>query len=200
MNPYAQGGWSNSYNPNAVNNQALGTSPSVYGALPYSTPPIAIPNFLRFTFSPLDGTILNALVMGPQSRTYFRISTDSTSSGFSVVQNSKLESVALVEWRSHPIVEIQNIVSKRSSSQWLELSPDRTYRVMSARGRNFRWTPNEGHIELWSTGVPNPQLFGRISQGQSGVILELTSEAVQIGLLEVGVVSALLIMSGRNID
>lgn len=125
MNPYAQGGWSNSYNPNAVNNQAWGTSPSVYGALPYSAPPTAIPNFLRFTFSPLDGTILNALVMGPQSRTYFRISTDSTSSGFSVVQNSKLESVALVEWRSHPIVEIQNIVSKRSSSQWLELSPDK---------------------------------------------------------------------------
>ncbi|KAJ7668025.1 hypothetical protein B0H17DRAFT_950228 [Mycena rosella] len=200
MNPFAQGGWSNSYNSNAVNNNQWGTSPSVYGALPYSTPPTTTPQFITFTFSPLDGTILNSIVIGPHSRTYFRITTDSTSSGFSVVQNPKLESVTLVEWRNHPIVEVRDIVSKRSTSQWLALSSDKTYRVMSARGRNFRWTPSASYIELHSTGVPNPQLFGRLSQGQSGAILELTTEAVQVGLLEVGVASALLLMSGRNID
>ncbi|KAJ6582934.1 hypothetical protein DFH09DRAFT_911733 [Mycena vulgaris] len=200
MNPFAQGGWSNTHNPNAQSNQAWGTSPSVYGALPYSTPPSATPNFLTFTFSPLDGTILNSLVIGPHSRTYFRVTTDSTSSGYSVVQNPKLESVTLIEWRSHPIVEIRDLVSKRSTSQWLALSPDKTYRIMSARGRNFRWTPNTDYIELHSTDVPNPQLFGRLSQGQNGPVLELTAEAVQIGLLEVCVASALLLMSGRNID
>ncbi|KAJ7359656.1 hypothetical protein DFH08DRAFT_686377 [Mycena albidolilacea] len=199
MNPYAQGGWSNSYNPNAVNNPSWGTSPSLYGALPYSTPPLTTPE-LTFTFSVLDGTILNSRVFGPKSRTYFRISTDSASSGFTVVQNSKLESVALIEWRSHPIVEITNIVSKRGTSQWLALSPDKTHRIMGARGRGFRWVPSQGYIELYSTGVPTPQLFGRISQDQSGVKLELTGEAVHIGLLEVCVTSAVLLMSGRNID
>ncbi|KAJ6557933.1 hypothetical protein B0H19DRAFT_1070526 [Mycena capillaripes] len=200
MNPYAQGGWSNNNNPNATNNPAWGTTPSIYGALPYSGNPPFAPEFMVFTFSPLDGTILNSLVLGPKSRTYFRVNTDSTTSGFSVVQNPKLESVALIEWRSHPIIEIRDIVSKRATSQWLGLSPDKTHRIMSARGRNFRWTPSEGFIELYSTGVPNPQLFGRISQGQSGVTLELTSEAVHIGLLEVGVAAAVLLMSGRNID
>ncbi|KAJ7500031.1 hypothetical protein FB451DRAFT_1335034 [Mycena latifolia] len=199
MNPYAQGGWSSSHNSNAASNPSWAT-PSVYGALPYATPPATTPQFIVFTFSPLDGTILNSLVIGPRSQTYFRVTTDSTSTGFSVIQNPKLESVTLVEWRTHPIVEIRDIVSKCSTSQWLALSPDRTYRVMSARGRNFRWTPSVDYIELHSAGVPNPQLFGRLSQGQSGAILELTGEAVQVGLLEVCVASAVLLMSGRNID
>ncbi|KAF7360123.1 hypothetical protein MVEN_00740700 [Mycena venus] len=201
MNPYAQGGWSNSYNPNAASNSASGwgTTPSLYGALPYSTPPVVTPELI-FTFTPLDGTILNSLVIGPKSRTYFRVSTDSASSGFTVVQNSKLESVALIEWKSHPIVEIADIVSKRSTFQWLALSPDKTHRVMNARGKNFRWTPSEGYIELYSTGVANPERFGRISQSQSGVKLELTTAAVHIGLLEVCVASTVLLMSGRNID
>ncbi|KAJ7741923.1 hypothetical protein DFH07DRAFT_980920 [Mycena maculata] len=199
MNPYAQGGWSNAYNPNAVNSQPSGTSP-LYGALPYPTPSSTAPTFLTFIFTPLDGTILNSLVMGPQSKTYFRINTDSISSGFSIIQNPTLESVALIEWRSHPIVEIRNIVSKRSTSQLLALSSDNTHRVMELRGKKFRWTPSEGYIRLYSTGVPNPQLFGRISQGQNGVVLEVTTEAVHIGLLEVCITSALLLMSGRNID
>ncbi|KAJ7461688.1 hypothetical protein B0H11DRAFT_2312098 [Mycena galericulata] len=201
MNPYAQGGWSNSYNPNAnqTSGTTSGTSP-LYGALPYPAGLSIAPSFLTFVFSSLDGTILNSLVIGPQSRTYFRINTDSTSSGFSVIQNHKLESAALVEWRSHPIVEIRDIVSKRSTSQMLVLSEDKMYRVMSARGKNFRWTPTKDYIELSTTGVPNPQLFARISQGQSGAMLEVTTEAVRIGLLEVCVTSTLLLMSGRNID
>ncbi|KAJ6514118.1 hypothetical protein DFH09DRAFT_941203 [Mycena vulgaris] len=200
MNPFAQSGWSNSYNPQSTNHPTWGTVPSVYGALPYSTPPPAAPRFITFTLSPLDGTILNSLVIGPQSRTYFRVTTDSTSSGYSVVRNSQLESVTLVEWRSHPIIEVRDAVSKRRTSQWLALSPDKDYRVMSARGRNFRWTPNGDYIELNSAGVTGPQLFARLSQGQSGPVLELTAEAVQDGLLEACVTAALLLMSGLNID
>ncbi|KAJ6573218.1 hypothetical protein DFH09DRAFT_916159, partial [Mycena vulgaris] len=194
------GGWSNSSNPHSINHPTWGTSSSVYGALPYSTPPPAPPRFITLTFSPLDGTILNSLVIGPQSRTYFRVTTDSISSGYSVVQNPQLESITLVEWRSHPILEIRDVVSKRKTSQWLALSPDKSYRVMSARGRTFRWTPNGDYIELHSAGVRNPQLFARLSQGQSGQVLELTTEAVQDGLLEACVTAALLLMSGRNLD
>ncbi|KAJ6478749.1 hypothetical protein C8R47DRAFT_1019535 [Mycena vitilis] len=200
MNPYAQGGWSNSHNPNAVNSSAWAATPSVYGALPYASPPAFTPEFMAFIFSSLDGTILNSLVMGPNSRTYFRVNTDSATSGFTVIQNPQLESVALVEWRSHPVVELPRIVSKQSTSQWLELSPDKMYRTMSARGKSFRWTARENFIELYSTGVANPQLFGRISQDQSGVKLDLTSEAIHVGLLEVCVASTLLLMSGRTID
>ncbi|KAJ6614596.1 hypothetical protein B0H10DRAFT_1803113 [Mycena sp. CBHHK59/15] len=197
MNPYAQGGWSNSFNHNAVNNPSSGASP-LYGVLPYVTSPTL--TFLTFNFSSLDGTILDSEIVGPHSRTYFRVSTDSTTSGFSVIQNAKQESVALIEWKTHPVIEIRGIVSKRTSAQWLPLSPDKTYRMMSARGRNFRWTPSNGCINLYNTSFHNPELFGRISQGQNGIVLEITTEAIQIGLLEVFVVSALLMMSGRSID
>ncbi|KAJ6487723.1 hypothetical protein C8R45DRAFT_1213766 [Mycena sanguinolenta] len=195
MNPFAQGGWSSSSDPNPSGTSNWGTTPSVFGALPYTSSPVVAPE-LSFTFSPVDGTILNSLVIGPKSRTYFRISTDS---GFTVVQNAKLQNTAIVEWRSQPMVEINDIVSKRSTSQWLALSPDKTHRIMSARGKSFRWAPSEGYIELYSTGVPNPRLFGRILQSQNGVKLELTTEAVHVGLLEVCVTSTVLLMSGRNI-
>ncbi|KAJ7109607.1 hypothetical protein C8R43DRAFT_1161443 [Mycena crocata] len=200
MNPYAQGGWSNSHNPNAANNQPWGTGASVYGALPYVPPPSSTPNFHTFAFVSSDGTVLNAHIVGPQSRTYFRVNTNSTSSGFSVIENSNLQSISVIEWGRHPVVEIRDILSKRSTATWLALSPDKTHRVMTVRGKNFCWTPTEDYIELCNTGVANPQLYGRISQSSSGTILELTSEAVRIGLLEVGVVSTLLLMSGRSID
>ncbi|KAF8162469.1 hypothetical protein K438DRAFT_1618364, partial [Mycena galopus ATCC 62051] len=183
---------------------------SIYGALPSSTPPIITPE-LSFTFSPLDGTILNSIVIGPKSRTYFRISTDSALSGFTVVQNHKLESVAVIEWRNHPMVEISSIVSRRTLSPikraW-SFSPEHRlngiqprHRIMSAREKSFRWTPSQGYIEvLVQYGGTKPSLFARLSQGQSGVKLEITNEAVHVGLLEVCVASAVLLMSGRNID
>ncbi|KAJ7269544.1 hypothetical protein C8J57DRAFT_1066224 [Mycena rebaudengoi] len=200
MNPYAQGGWSNSLNPNAVSNSTWGTNPSVYGALPYPSPPSTTPTFLTFIFSSADGTILNSWVVGPHSRKYFQVNTDSTTSGYSVIQNSRLESVALIEWRSSPVVEIQEILSRRKASQFLTLSPNQTQRHMRARGRQFRWAPTDGYIELYNTSISSPQLFGRISQGQNGITLEVTTEAVQIGLLEACVVSAVLFMSGHSID
>ncbi|KAJ7185817.1 hypothetical protein C8R46DRAFT_1207933 [Mycena filopes] len=195
MNPYAQGGWSNNNNQSSWGT----TTPSLYGALPYPTP--IAPEFISFTFSPVDnGTILDCLVIGPQSRTYFRVNT---ASGFTVVSSSSTEGVALIEWRQHtyPMVEVRDIVSRRGSAQWLALAPDRVYRVMSARGRSFRWRPSESYIELYSTNVPNPHIYGRILQGEGGnTRLDLTSEAIQLGLLEVGVTCTLLLLSGRNID
>ncbi|KAJ7192585.1 hypothetical protein GGX14DRAFT_406252 [Mycena pura] len=70
-------------------------------------------------------------------------------------------------------------------------------------GKEFPMDPEQGakgYIKLYSTGVPNPQLFARVLQGQSEVILELTTEAVHIGLLEVCVTATFLLMSGRNIS
>ncbi|KAJ6490195.1 hypothetical protein DFH09DRAFT_1454514 [Mycena vulgaris] len=194
MNPFSQG-WLNS--PNAAHG---GQIPSVYGALPYASPPNSTPNVIKFTFSSSTGTILNSVITGPQARTYFRVTTDSTTSGFSVVENARLESIAMIEWRRHPVVEIYGIVSKRDSAQWLPLAPDRTHRLMNVRGRNFRWMPHDHYIGLYSTSPVNPQFFGRILQSQEGTTFEVTAEGLQIGLLEIFVVAALLLMCGRNID
>ncbi|KAF7365464.1 hypothetical protein MVEN_00419400 [Mycena venus] len=200
MNPFSQG-WSNTTNNsrNAGQSASYGQGPSVYGALPYPTP-TPTPNVIGFTFVTSSGSVLNSIVNGPQSQTYFRVTTDTTSAGFSVVQNSRLETITIIEWRKHPVVEICGIVSKRSSSQFLALSPDKTHRLMNVRGRNYRWMPDAHYIGLYSVSAVNPQFFGRISQTRDGTEFEVTAEALQLGLLEIFVVSAVLLMCGRNID
>ncbi|KAJ7081358.1 hypothetical protein B0H15DRAFT_469278 [Mycena belliarum] len=199
MNPFSQG-WSNTPQQRSYVHHNTAGSPSLYGALPFSAPPNSSPNVIKFTFLASNGTILNSPISGPQAQIYFRVTTDSTTSGFSVVQNARLESIAVIEWRRHPVVEIYGIVSKRDSSQLLSLSPDRTHRIMNVRGRNFRWMPHEHYVGLYSTSPVNPQFFGRILQTADGTAFEVTAEALQIGLLEIFVVSSLLLMCGRSID
>jgi hypothetical protein len=63
----------------------------------------------------------------------------------------------------HPVIEIRGIVSKRQSSQWLALSPEKKYvltfrdirsrliqnvryRTMTAKGKTFVWAPDGGSI------------------------------------------------------
>ncbi|KAJ7217287.1 hypothetical protein GGX14DRAFT_561806 [Mycena pura] len=76
-----------------------------------------------------------------------------------------------------------------------------SYRKMNAQGQSFRWIPDERNINLYSADPSNPQLFGGISQEQDGgTTLNLTDEALQLGMLEISVVSALLLLCGRSID
>ncbi|KAJ7457663.1 hypothetical protein B0H11DRAFT_1925092 [Mycena galericulata] len=202
MNPFLQGWLNPSANP-TNQNTPWGSIPSVFGVLPYPTPPAptpTVPSLTTFTFSSPSGSILNSVVTGPQSQRFFRVTTDSTTAGFSVVQNTRRESIAMIEWRKHPVVEIIGTLSKRNSAQWLTLSPDKAYRLMTVQGRNFRWMPDDRYICLYSATTANPQFFGRISQNQEGTTIEVTTEALQLGLLEVFVVSTLLLMCGRNID
>ncbi|KAJ7202844.1 hypothetical protein GGX14DRAFT_653141 [Mycena pura] len=202
MNPFSQG-WSNAL----LSNNAPGGTPSFYGVVP-SYPlangqPPAGSNLIRFTFVPSgsDSSILNSLVTGSSGQTYFRITTNSTAHGYSVVQNSRYQNIAYIEWRSQPVVEIYNIVSKRNSAAWLVLSSNRSYRKMNAQGQSFRWVPDERNINLYSADPSNPQFFGGISQAQDGgTTLNLTDEALQLGMLEISVVSALLFLCGRRID
>ncbi|KAJ6620720.1 hypothetical protein B0H10DRAFT_1046219 [Mycena sp. CBHHK59/15] len=201
MNPFSQG-WAHSSQLNA-NHAPQGAVPSVYGALPYTPRPLGAPTFLKFTFASPDGTVLNGRVVGPgasQSQaTYFAIATDSTTSGVSVVQNPQRATVARIEWRTQAVVEIHDAVSRQRAAQWLVLSADKTYRIMSVRGHSFTWMPQDDYIGLY-TRTPRPQLLGRVSQGQDGAVLEVAAEVVQMGLLEALVVAALLLMCGRNID
>lgn len=127
-NPYAQAGWSNSANPNAVNVNGSGSSPSTFGALPYSAPPSS-PPLLTFLFTAFTPDILNSTLLGPQSRPYLRVVTDTATSGHSIFQNTEGNTVALIEWQQHPVVEVSGIVSRRYASQWLGLAPDRRFAV-----------------------------------------------------------------------
>ncbi|KAJ7463959.1 hypothetical protein FB451DRAFT_1492001 [Mycena latifolia] len=201
FNPYAQGGWKNSANPNAGSSRGTVQQPSIFGALPYpSGSAVASPTFMSFRFTSFTPTILNSVVTGPQARTYFRIATDSPTVGFTVIHNLANDPMVIIEWARHPIIEIRDIVSKRQTSQWLTLSPDKTYRTMSANGKPFFWASDGNYICLYAPGLGAPQLHARIFREGNEVVLEITSEAIQIGLLEISVAAALLLKSGRNID
>ncbi|KAF7299347.1 hypothetical protein MIND_00883900 [Mycena indigotica] len=202
MNPLAQG-W---------NNANASTQPT-YGVLPgpgYSQPATTLanpPELVRFVFTPSgpDGTIHNSVVTrisaGP-TEPVFRITTNSTTHGYSVVQSGAYEKCAYVEWlaQATPMVEVYGIVSKRTTAAWLALSSRKSYRRMSARHYTFRWVPDESNINLSSDSASNPRFYGRISRAHGVTAVELTPEALQLGLLEVAVVAALVILSGRNID
>ncbi|KAJ6579975.1 hypothetical protein DFH09DRAFT_979293, partial [Mycena vulgaris] len=199
FNPYAQGGWSNAANPNAGSSGRGVPQPSIFGALPYPTP-VSAPTFISFRFTSFSLTILDSAVTGPKSRTYFRVKTDSPTVGFTVIHNSANQPMVIIEWLKHPIIEIRDVLSKRQTSRWLALSADKSHRTMSAGGKIFVWAPDGQYICLFSAGLGAPQIYARVYRDEGEVALELTTEAIQIGLLEVCVAAALLLQSGRNID
>lgn len=125
-NPYAQGGWSYAGNGHSVNRpwgDGFAPAPSVFGALPYPTSPPPS-DLVTFQFSSFNPTILNCTILGPHSRPSFRITTDSSMPGYTVVKNAEGKNIALIEWQARPYVEVRGILPKQSIRHWLRLSPD----------------------------------------------------------------------------
>jgi hypothetical protein len=48
--------------------------------------------------------------------------------------------------------------------------------------------------------VGRPQVYAQVSRGEGTVTLELTAEAIQIGLLEICATATFLLQCGRSID
>ncbi|KAF7313051.1 hypothetical protein MKEN_00990100 [Mycena kentingensis (nom. inval.)] len=212
-------GSSTSYSSTSSSRGHTQPQPSIYGALPYPSSNPRQP-FMSFRFTALEesiaaGGLLNASVSGPgsdgpHSKTYFRVRTDAPAVGYTVVAQAGTNTpVAVVQWsgtgvtqQTGPLVELRGILSKRAVGSWLVLSTDRSYRTMSAHGRSYVWIPEDGSICLYTAGLRQPKLFARISREESDTALrlEIIAEAIQLGLLEISIVAAILLQSGRRID
>ncbi|KAJ6562169.1 hypothetical protein B0H19DRAFT_1026954 [Mycena capillaripes] len=198
FNPYAQGGWANPGNPNASSSGTV-QQPSLFGALPYPTQSPS-PVFMSFRFTSFNPTILNSTVAGPQGQVYFRVRTDTPTPGFTIISNAANQPMTVIEWLMHPVLEIRGTVSKQQSSEWLALGQGKRYRTMTAKSKTFVWAPEEESICLYSTGLGVPQTYARVTRNEGAVALEISKEAIQIGLLEICVTAAFLLQSGRKID
>ncbi|KAJ7126346.1 hypothetical protein C8R44DRAFT_874699 [Mycena epipterygia] len=176
--------------------RASGPPPSVFGALPYPTPPTTLTAFYLTSLSP---TVLNCAVVGPRARLHYSVSTDSAMPGYTVVKTADKKSIALVEWQAHPRVEIRGAVAKQETRDWLRISRNKTYRTMTIRGFEYTWAPDNQYINLCSAGI-SPQFLGRISRGEETVVIEVTPDAIQLGLLDTIVVVTVLLQCGHNID
>ncbi|KAJ7255795.1 hypothetical protein B0H12DRAFT_1183391 [Mycena haematopus] len=173
----------------------------MFGALPYPTRPSThyVPNLITFYLTSLNPSVLNCSVIGPRARLHYTISTDNSMGNYTVFKNADKKSIALVEWTKHPRVEIRGVIPKQETQGWLKISGDQTYRTMTVRGFEYTWAPDSQYINLCSSG-PSPQFLGRISRGKDTVIVELTLDAIQLGLQDTTIVVAVLLQCGHNID
>ncbi|KAF7325981.1 hypothetical protein MKEN_00449000 [Mycena kentingensis (nom. inval.)] len=194
MNPYSSWGGSSSSSSGA-------TSP-IYGALPYprasgGNPAPSLATFHLTSFSP---TILNSWVIGASAgQAYYQITTDKQMVGYTVIKTVDGRSVALVEWQKHPRVEVRGAVEKQDTREWLRISRDKTYRTMTLKNLEFKWIPEDKYINLYSKSS-HPQFYGRISRAENAVVIEVTGEAMQMGLLDGIVTAAVILQCGQNID
>ncbi|KAG2154237.1 uncharacterized protein EDB93DRAFT_1081755 [Suillus bovinus] len=193
-NPFtAQDGW------NAGNGQSTWNTsvppPSVFGALPYPSVSSALPGAVTLKFTSLSPTILNCKVIGPRNETYFRVVTDGSHTVLKDAQNSN---IALLEWRDHPTVEMRSMVAKQSMGYWLRLSTDRSHRYMVHNGVAYSWNPHGRFLQLSIPG--SYDVLARVSKTYDVVMLELTPQAIQLGLLELSVLATILLQCGKSID
>ncbi|OJA21570.1 hypothetical protein AZE42_04124 [Rhizopogon vesiculosus] len=193
-NPFsAQDAW------NAANGQSsLGSSappPSVFGALPYPSASSPLPNSVTFNFTSLSPTILNCKVIGPRNETYFRVVTDG---GYTMLKDARGSNIALLEWQNHPTVEAPNLLTKQAVGRWLRLSTERSQRFMVHNGVSYIWSPYDRFLQLSIPG--SYDVLARVSKTYDAVVLELTPQAIQLGLLEVGVLATILLQCGKSID
>jgi len=193
-NPFAQGGWKSPENRTLWDNSS--TPPSIFGALPYpSAPPQS--DFVIYHFTSFNPTLLNCTVIGPDYQPCYRIVSDSTMPGYTTCKTVAGRNLALIEWTSHPLVEIRDVLIKQEVRSWLRLSSSSSYRVMEIRRIQYTWAPYDKFICLYSSSA---QLLARISKSQGTITLELTTRAMQMGLLEATIVATVLLQCGRNID
>ncbi|KAF9049499.1 hypothetical protein BDZ89DRAFT_1154387 [Hymenopellis radicata] len=203
-NPYAQGGWFNPDNQNSINNGPWSPTspppPSIFGALPFSSEPKP-ETILQFVFT-FESTILDSTVVGPRNRTYFHIANGQPREGTTLFRDAEGRNFAVIDWQQHPVVELRDLLERQAVSSWMPLSSDRTQRAMTARGRWYCWVPQGNTILLYTATHAStpPTPCGKLSRTDRVVTLELTANAVQVGLLEFCIVAAVLLQSGRRID
>lgn len=116
MNPFAE--WST---------QSSDSSPSVFGALPSipiaPTLPVFITDSLVLRFSS-NNSILDCVLLGPQNRTLFSISSSGSRTSFRNVENAVF---AVVDFASHATVEVQGFTPRKYVRDWLRLTSDQRY-------------------------------------------------------------------------
>ncbi|KNZ80110.1 hypothetical protein J132_07398 [Termitomyces sp. J132] len=119
--------------------------------------------------------------------------------GYTVVKDAQDNPIALVEWKSPPVIEIRGLLPKQSISSWLRLSSDRSARAMEVRSVRYIWAPHNNSINL-HVGDFNRTFLANVSKIQNSIAIQITSDAINQRLLESVIIAAMLLQCGRNID
>lgn len=177
--------------------QGIGSCPPVFGALPTPPPP---PNPLTFYFTSSSPDIFNANVTGHQGQLLYRVVTDHTMQGYTIIKNIEGRNIILIEWARSPFVEIRGVLAKQHVRHWLKLSNDGGSRQMNIRGLSYFWAPRDKFIFLTTGPVSNPTFLARVDRTERALILDLCPQAIQLGLLDSIIAATFLLQCGCNID
>ncbi|OBZ67691.1 hypothetical protein A0H81_12364 [Grifola frondosa] len=172
MNPFGQGQWQQG---------TSGNVPSIFGALPSlpissSAPRSMQPDSVTFQLMNFNSTILNCSI------------------------DNESRNVAMIQWQPNATLEIRGVSSRQRVREWLRLSSDQSRRIMEVKGIQYAWAPMDGFICLYRMQTTAPRVLARIARAPTMVLLELTQEAMQAGLLEPSLVATVMLVCGHNID
>ncbi|KZT18855.1 hypothetical protein NEOLEDRAFT_1124910 [Neolentinus lepideus HHB14362 ss-1] len=203
-NPFAQGGWISAGSGHSRDGfwDTSGSPPSIFGALPYPSSPALpppVPNSILFVFTEFAPSILNCTVTDNRAATVFSVATETTPR-FTFVKDRDARNIAMLEWQTHPLVEVRGVVPRMEVRAWLALSQDARSRIMTVGNTRYAWAPSGSHILLYTTGTSVPAVLAKISKTPNSVTLELSPAALELGLLQCAIVATVLMQSGRNID
>ncbi|KAF9491197.1 hypothetical protein BDN71DRAFT_94559 [Pleurotus eryngii] len=197
-NPYAHARWPNA-NQNAVNISR--NAPSVFGALPFSGPSSRAA-VLAFIFVNFTSNIMNCIVTSPGGKPYY-CTTDDPASGFTIIQGFTGQSVALIEWRTVPIIEIYGLVARQPISQWVALSPQKDRLFMGTNDVSSRKSSTSSELSYATSqlySVTNTStLLARITK-HTTVQLEISTNSIHAGLPDVCVAATMLLLCGQPLD
>ncbi|KAF8348546.1 hypothetical protein F5887DRAFT_1157016 [Amanita rubescens] len=175
FNPFS--GWAETRKGMA--NESSVPPPSIFGALPYPAPSS---NSLKLEFTSFNPSVLNCTVLGTQGQVFYQVVTDPHNPGYTVLKNASGKNVALVEWQGPPA------------------RGDSSSRIMDVRGIHYTWAPHNKTIQLIATGPSDSILLASIMRGTEAISLEVTPDAIQLGILDSIVTATFLLQSGRNVD
>lgn len=117
------------------NSQGGSNVSPTFGALPYPSDPRC--SCTSFYFSSFNPDIMNCVVVGPQAQQLYRVVTDKNMPGYTVIKKADGSNLSLIEWKSHPLLEIRGLLSKQPVGTWLGLSADKRLVVFACNGNNY---------------------------------------------------------------
>ncbi|XP_006462806.1 hypothetical protein AGABI2DRAFT_179422 [Agaricus bisporus var. bisporus H97] len=197
-NPYDQGVWTNQHTSNyPLLDQRV--SPT-YGALPHHIPVLS-PNIITFVFSSTDQDFLNCDVTDTSFRKSYKITTNKRGLGNTTIRRADGETSSMIDWQRHPEVEVSRSIRKQRASSLLRLTPGGKGRFMDIKGQQYIWKNSSEVISLYTLGNDKAgEPLAKITRTARGILLEITTAAVQTGLLDVAVTVTVLLHSGRRFD
>ncbi|KAJ7806457.1 hypothetical protein B0H13DRAFT_1669785, partial [Mycena leptocephala] len=149
-------------------------------------------------------SILNCTVVGRDGYTpYFHIVTHAADPERTLFRTNEGRNVAVVGWGGEGSTSYQ-IFSFRQVHMWIDFDVFHSCRLMYAFGNTYVWAP-QGDFVCMYDWVPSavgdfPDLLARIEKQGRTVTLEIMSEAVNRGLLEMAVVASFVFQSGGRIN